>query len=362
MIRTRAATAKDTPGEGPDVGRPAAEEWAHKAYPASDIPFGAQVDALRSFQHLNATYRASLPTLGPNDVGVNPWTSVGPSKAEYPDVLTFFGADYTAAGRTTALAIRQPCSAENCTLFVGAAGGGIWRTTNALGAAGTQNWQFISGSFGSNAIGVMSWEPDNRLYVGTGEPHASGDSEAGLGIWKSGDRGDTWTHLPSITHTNCVANGDYTGDAFAGRAISEITTEPGNPQSIWVSSTRAVRGVASVTGNATSTPPPPRPPFGLFHSTDGGQTFNFVWDGNGTLRGVSRVALDPSNPNIIYATAVLAGHLALRQRRRHLDADQGAAAPAERRQRGPRGDRRHEAVERQHAAIPGPGRFRPGRR
>ena len=43
-----AATAKDTPGEGPDVGRPAAEEWAHKAYPANDIPFGAQVDALRS--------------------------------------------------------------------------------------------------------------------------------------------------------------------------------------------------------------------------------------------------------------------------------------------------------------------------
>ena len=302
-----AATAKDTPGEGPDVGRAAAEEWAHKAYPANDIPFGAQVDALRSYQHLSAKYQGSLPTLAPNAVGVNPWTSAGPTTAAYPDVLTFFGADYVASGRTTALAIRQQCSAENCTLFVGAAGGGIWRTTNALGAAGTQNWQFISGSFGSNAIGVMSWEPDNRLYVGTGEPHASGDSEAGLGIWRSGDSGDTWTHLPSITHTNSVANGDYTGDAFAGRAISEITTEPGNPQSIWVSSTRAVRGVASVTGNATSTPPPPRPPFGLYHSTDGGQTFTFVWDGNGTLRGVSRVAVDPSNPNIIYASAYQQG-------------------------------------------------------
>ena len=69
-----------------------------------------------------------------------------------------------------------------------------------------------------------------------------------------------------------------------------------------MSSTRAVRGVASVTGNATSTPPPPRPPTGLYHSTDGGQTFNFVWDGNGSIRGISRIALDPSNPNIIYAT------------------------------------------------------------
>ena len=208
----------------------------------------------------------------------------------------------------------------------------------------------------------MSWEPDNRLYVGTGEPHASGDSEAGLGIWRSGDRGNTWTHLPSITHTNSVANGDYTGDAFAGRAISEITTEPGNPQSIWVSSTRAVRGVASVTGNATSTPPPPRPPIGLYHSTDGGQTFNFVWDGNGSIRGVSRVAIDPSNPNIIYATPYSQGTWRSDNGGVTFDADQGAAGPAEHRQRGPSGDRRHEAVERQHAAIPGAGRFRPGRR
>ena len=152
----------------------------------------------------------------------------------------------------------------------------------------------------------------------------------------------------------------YTGDAFAGRAISEITTEPGNPQSIWVSSTRAVRGVSSVTGNATSTPPPPRPPFGLFHSTDGGQTFNFVWDGNGTLPWHQPRRTRSEQPQHPVRNAVLAGHLALRQRRRHLDADQGAAAPAERRQRGPRGDRRHEAVKRQHAAIPGPGRFRPG--
>ena len=197
--------------------------------PRTTFRSGRRSTRCARYQHLNATYRGSLPTLGPNDVGVNPWTSAGPSKAEYPDVLTFFGADYTAAGRTTALAIRQPCSAEDCTLFLGAAGGGIWRTTNALGDPGTQNWQFISGSFGSNAIGVMSWEPDNRLYVGTGEPHASGDSEAGLGIWRSGDRGNTWTHFPSITHTNSVANGDYTGDAFAGRAISDDHHRTGQP-------------------------------------------------------------------------------------------------------------------------------------
>ena len=65
----------------------------------------------------------------------------------------------------------------------------------------------------------MSWEPGNRLYAGTGEPHASGDSEAGghLDLRRRRRHVDA---LPSITHTNSVANGDYTGDAFAGIARS----------------------------------------------------------------------------------------------------------------------------------------------
>ena len=35
----------------------------------------------------------------------------------------------------------------------------------------------------------------NTLYAGTGEPNASGDSEAGFGIYKSTNGGNTWTHL-----------------------------------------------------------------------------------------------------------------------------------------------------------------------
>lgn len=305
-----AGSAKTKPGEGtPGIARAAAEEYTHKAYPADEIPFQAQVKALNAHKKINAKYQASVAASASSNAATSDqqWTSVGPQSANYPGVLTFFGADYVASGRTTALAIRQPCTGTDCTLFVGAAGGGIWRTYNALSTPPGQDWQFISGSFGSNAIGVMRWASDAKLYVGTGEPHASGDSEAGLGIWKSSDRGNTWTHLPSVTHTVSVANGDYTGDAFAGRAISEIVVNPNNTQEMWVSSTRAVRGVSSVTGNATSNPPLPRPPFGLFHSTDGGQTFDFVWNGNGTLRGVSRVALDPSSDDIVYASAYQQG-------------------------------------------------------
>ena len=121
VIRTRRLPPPRTaPGEGPDVGRPSRARSPDSAACAST--FAAAPIPAATFQHLSATLaRSAFGTIqgercrpGQNR---SPWTSVGPSKAEYPDVLTFFGADYTAVGRTTALAIRQPCSAENCTLF-----------------------------------------------------------------------------------------------------------------------------------------------------------------------------------------------------------------------------------------------------
>src|SRR4029077_10724486 len=147
----------------------------------------------------------------------------------------------------------------------------------------------------------------NTLYAGTGEPNASGDSEAGMGLYKSTDGGNTWTHLSStVTALTTAGNGTYTGDAFAGRSISSIVVDPTNANHLYVSSARGVRGVSSVTGGGTSNPPTARPPFGLFESTDGGATFSFIWDGgagcpatcNGTdplasIRGVHETALDP---------------------------------------------------------------------
>jgi hypothetical protein len=116
-----------------------------------------------------------------------------------------------------------------------------------------------------------------------------------LGIWKSTDGGNTWTKLTdTVTALTTAGNGTYTGDAFAARSISSIVVDPNNANVLYVSSTRGVRGVSSVTGGATTSPPTPRPPFGLFKSTDGGATFSFIWDGNGTIRGVNHVELDPN--------------------------------------------------------------------
>jgi hypothetical protein len=282
----------------------ALEDYAHRAYPAKDVPMSATLNAIASFRHVRAM------SMGRPSVGN--WQLVGPSKAPFPDILTFSGTEYFTSGRVTALAIDPNCSVKRCRVWVGAAGGGVWRTDNALSGSGA-NWTFVSDSFGTNAIGRLTYHAaNNTLYAGTGEPHQSGDSEAGIGIYKSIDGGDTWTLLPAMVgpittfSPGIGTNGTYTGNAFLGRSISSIVVDPTNPNHLYVSSTRGVRGVSSVTGGGTPNPPTPRPPFGLFESMDGGATFSFIWDGgdgcpgtcNGTnakasARGVNRVALDP---------------------------------------------------------------------
>jgi hypothetical protein len=275
-------------GEGPSGA--AEESFLERAYPATDIPFQATLNAVNAWSTLQGKSNKGKNTVGQ-------WTLAGPSTANVPGTLSFSGADYTTSGRVTGLAIDPACSKKNCRVWVAAAGGGIWRTDNALSGNGA-TWTFVSGSFNTNAIGTIVYT-GGVLYAGTGEPNASGDSEAGLGIFKSTDGGDTWTHLAS----NLAG---YSDGAFAGRSISAIVVDPGNANTLYVASARGVRGVSSVTGGATSNPPG-APPFGLFKSTDGGATFTLIWNGNGSVRGVNDVELDPSNPAIVYAAAFQQG-------------------------------------------------------
>jgi hypothetical protein len=302
------------PGPETDRGPMAAAEeaYAHRAYPASDVPFKLTVDAQKAW----ATVAALAPSAGV-------WTLVGPSIPNVPDILTFSGRDYTTSGRITALAIAPTCTNTDCMLWVAAAGGGVWRTNKAL--ANSPNWTFLSGSFATNAIGTLTFDAaTGTLYAGTGEPNASGDSEAGFGIYKSTDNGGTWTHLDANTSvpampTGCGAAPRYTGPAFNGRAISSIRV---SGSTMYVGSTRAVRGVSSVTGGTVSLAPG-LPPIGLWKSTDGGANFtllspegvclNQLLKGDagkiqstfGSARGVNHVEFDPNyaTNNTLYAAA-----------------------------------------------------------
>jgi hypothetical protein len=96
----------------------------------------------------------------------------------------------------------------------------------------------------------------NTVWVGTGESNASADSEAGVGIYKSTDGGDTWT-------------GPLGKSRFNSRAVGTIAIDPSNPNTIYAGSTRAVRGISSVLSGGAVSLSPGAPVFGLYQSVDG---------------------------------------------------------------------------------------------
>ena len=324
------------PGAEREGGPTAAAEaaYATRAAGGAYVPFTLTRDAHRSW----ANAKARAAARGPQAPGVGgAWTLAGPSSENFPNVLTFSGAAYTTSGRITALAIDPSCSNRGCRVWAAAAGGGVWRTDNALSGSGV-SWTFVSGSFATNAIGTLTFDAaHNMLYAGTGEPNASGDSEAGFGIYKSNDGGNTWTHLAANTSVPTGAGVDcdavfgvppgtfgvqhapaYTGPAFDGRSISSIVLDPGNANIMYVSSARGVRGVSSVTGGPVSLAPG-LPPYGIWKSTDGGANFTLlnyqdvclnptlpgfagiIQASFGSTRGVHETALDPGSSSLVYA-------------------------------------------------------------
>jgi hypothetical protein len=276
--------------EGPLSG--AEEDVANRAYPLPSIPADAHEKSRATFEGIESNEGGKDSEHGRH------WRLIGPSNTLQPGVLSFTGADKPLSGRVTALAIDRSCSSHRCRLWVAAAGGGVWRNDHAL--SGDADWKFLSDGFGTNAIGTLTFVPGGEgedggtLYAGTGEPNASGDSEAGVGIYRSRDGGEHWTLLPgSPAATNA-------------RSVSSIVVDPTDHNIIFVGTTRGVRGISSVTGGSL-TGAPGAPPFGLYKSTDGGNTFTLVWDGAGSVRGVNHVELDPSDHNTVYAAAYQQG-------------------------------------------------------
>jgi hypothetical protein len=303
------------PGNGGEGPASSAAEWRFRAraYPEKDI-------SLDKIEGARAAHAAHLAKGFASIRGAAPitstWVSLGPSSALYPfsnfrTSNSYVPNAYVAGGRTTALAIDPVCVPGNCRFWATPAGGGVWRTNDAL--KGQPVWTYLSASFAINSGSSITLDPNNSntVWVGTGEANASGDSEAGVGLYKSTDGGDTWS-------------GPIGRGVFNARAIGSIAIDPSNSNTMYVATTRAVRGISSVAGGAV-TLAPGAPPWGLYKSTDGGMTWSFIFNGaqsttgcHNTLnvardltlcsvRGVRRVALDPSDPNIVYAAAYAKG-------------------------------------------------------
>ncbi len=258
-------------GEG-DKAAAAQEKYDDRAYPNADVTIEQQQAAAAAFQALSKL---------PGGKKTN-WQLTGPRIGNVPGVVTYTGRATVNSGRVTALALSPLCSAADCKIFVGAAGGGVWEADNAL--APQLNWAPSGNGIPSNAIGTIVFDPTDAngrtLYAGTGEPNGSVDSEAGVGLFKSTDFGRSWSLVGTSFNMS------------AARAISSVAIDPTNANHIYMGTTYAIRGGSSVTGGAVL---PPGPTPGLYETLDGGQTWTRVFTSE-----IAKIQLDPKNPDTVY--------------------------------------------------------------
>ena len=275
----------ESSGEGSRLDGAAQEAYDNRAYPAKWIGAAEQRAAHAAAKAIRKTGKPSSSTLlSPLVSMLTPfpataWQPRGPNGVPASPLVVAESTGGTQgsifSGRATAIAVSPTCAPGSCTVFIGAAGGGVWKTTNALAA--TPSWNQVSdGGIPSNAIGSIVIDPSNSntIYVGTGEPNGSSDSEAGVGLYKSTDGGITWAVVPGSTNTNApCATGTATNCPVAtGRSIGAIAVDPANVNHIFIGTDVARHGSSSVNGGRFA--PPGTAKVGLYESTDGGTTFS----------------------------------------------------------------------------------------
>ena len=190
---------------------------------------------------------APLPA---QDLGTLPWRHIGPSS---------FG------GRIDDI---EAIPGRPSTIFVGTAGGGVFRTTNN----GT-TWAPVFDRDGrSTSIGDIAIAPSDPgiVWVGTGEPNNRQSSTWGDGIYRSLDGGETWTHM-GLKETH---------------HIGRVVIHPRNPNTVFVAALGHLWG--------------PNDDRGVYRTTDGGTTWKKVLAGN-NVTGAVDVALDPDGRTVYAA-------------------------------------------------------------
>ena len=223
----------------------ARQAWWHRqrAYPAADLPEGAQARAHEAYRAARHHPRGG-PPLTWKPIGPAPLdTSQGPY--ETPNMSP-------SAGRASAIAV-DPTNPE--ILYAGYAMGGVWKTTD-----GGKTWTPLMDFEPTLAVGAIAVDPvtPSTIYVGTGEP-APYIGYAGHGLFKSTDGGTTFTPLAQAP--------------FDGLVVSRLVLD-GAAGAVYAS---AMFGAAGRGVNCNSDYDAPGQ--GVYRSPDGGKTWKMLRPG-----------------------------------------------------------------------------------
>ena len=158
---------------------------------------------------------------------------------------------------------------EPDTYYMGATGGGVWKTTD-----GGERWRNITDEFfNTGSVGAVAVAPSdsNVIYVGTGEADVRGNFSHGDGVYRSRDAGKTWEHV-GLDDT---------------RQIGHIVVHHADPDTVYVAALGHVFG--------------PNAERGVFRSTDGGETWDKIKYVNDRT-GAFHIVMDPNNPRVLFAS------------------------------------------------------------
>src|SRR6266849_5788550 len=224
------------------------------------------------------------------------WTEIGPSPIAVPppfpsSIFPFFGSPSIAV-RVAAIAV-NPLNKD--VVYLGAAAGGVWKSTDGgahwLPKTDTQ----LSLSTGSIAIDPSSCTVTDcsTIYVGTGEQNFSGDSYSGAGILKSTDFGSTWTQQGANVFLG-PGGGSFSSSRLDGGAhIGAIVVDPLPP----VGQHIALAGVFRFSSPALS---------GIYRTTDGGNSWTGPVAGMSGAAGTA-IVFHPTSSGVVYAALSASG-------------------------------------------------------
>ena len=152
------------------------------------------------------------------------------------------------------------------TYYAATASGGVWKSTD-----GAVRWKPVFDDETTSSIGSIAVAPSdpNVVYVGSGEANIRGNVGQGNGIYKSTDAGKSWRQV-------------WAQDG----QIGSLVVHPTNPDVAY----------AAVLGK----PFGPNPERGVYRTKDGGKTWDKILYQDPDT-GASDVALDPTNPRIVFA-------------------------------------------------------------